>query len=63
MTKELLALLVIGGGMYVLVQYTGLKVWHALVVLAGGYYLATSALGPQVGHVLSKISGLFGLHL
>ena len=31
-------------GLWLLVQYTGLKFWHAVVVLVAGFYLATSAI-------------------
>ena len=57
---DLITLLVIGGGVWLLVQFTGLKIWHAVLVLAAGFYLALSAVGPDVHQFLSRIPGLFG---
>ena len=46
MTKaELITLLVMAVGLWLLIQFTGLKFWHAAVVFAAGFYLATSAAG------------------
>jgi hypothetical protein len=61
-TRELIPLLVIGGGVFLLCRYAGLKLWHAALVLIGGFYLASSALGPGISQVLSRIPGLFGWH-
>jgi hypothetical protein len=55
---DLVTLLVIGGGAWLLIQFTGLKIWHA--VLIASFYLALSAVGPQVHQFLSRIPGLFG---
>jgi hypothetical protein len=57
---DLITLLVIAGGVRLLVQFTGLKIWHAVLVLAAGFYLALSAAGPDVHQFLSRIPGLFG---
>jgi hypothetical protein len=57
---DLITLLVIAGGVRLLVQFTGLKIWHAVLVLAAGFYLALSAVGPDVHQFLSRIPGLFG---
>ena len=57
---DLITLLIIGGGVWLLVQFTGLKIWHAAAVLAAGFYLALSAMGPDVHQFLSRIPGLFG---
>ena len=59
-TRELVTLLIIGGGVVVLIQFTGLRFWQAAACFVAGYYLASSAVGPQVGHLLSRIPGLFG---
>lgn len=58
--RDLITLLVIAGGVWLLVQFTGLKIWHAVLVLAAGFYLALSAVGPDVHQFLSRIPGLFG---
>jgi len=59
-TRELIPLLIIGGGVFLLCHYGGLKLWHAVLVLIGGFYLASSALGPGISQVLSRVPGLFG---
>jgi len=61
-SRDLITLLIIGGGVWLLIQFTGLKIWHALVVLAAGFYLALSAIGPDVHQFLSRLPGLFGHH-
>ena len=58
--RDLITLLIIGGGVWLLVQFTGLKIWHALLIIAAGFYLALSAVGPDVHQFLSRIPGLFG---
>jgi hypothetical protein len=58
--RELITLLIIGGGVWLLIQFSGLRVWHAVLVLVAGFYLALSAAGPQVHQFLSRIPGLFG---
>ncbi len=57
---DLITLLVIAGGVWLLVQFTGLKIWHAVLVLAAGFYLALSVVGPDVHQFLSRVPGLFG---
>jgi hypothetical protein len=57
---EAVTLLVIAGGMWALVQFTGLRVWHAVAVLVAGFYLALSSAGPQLHEFLSRIPALFG---
>ena len=46
--RELVTLLIIGGGLWALVQFTGLKFWHAALVFGTGFYLATTTAGSQV---------------
>jgi hypothetical protein len=57
--RDLITLLVIGG-VWLLIQFTGLRIWHAALVLVAGFYLALSAAGPQVHLFLSRIPGLIG---
>ena len=58
--RELLTLLIIGGGLWALVQFTGLKFWHAVLVFAAGFYLATTTAGSQVSDLVSRILTAFG---
>ena len=57
---EAVTLLVIAGGMWALIQFTALRVWHAVLVLVAGFYLALSPAGPQIHEFLSRIPALFG---
>jgi len=59
-TKELVTLLILGGGLWALIQFTGLKFWHAAVVFAAGFYLATSAAGSQISDLAARILATFG---
>jgi hypothetical protein len=58
--SHIIALLVIAGVLFLMIKYTGLKIWHALVVLAIGAYLTAFILGPQITAFLSKVPALFG---
>ena len=42
--RDLVPLLITGGGVVLLCRYAGLRLWHAVLVLTGGFYLASSAL-------------------
>ena len=57
---ELITLLVMAVGLWLLIQFTGLKFWHAAVVFAAGFYLATSAAGSQISDLASRILATFG---
>jgi hypothetical protein len=45
--RDLVPLVIIGGGVVLLCRYAGLKPWHAALVLTGGSCLASSAQGPE----------------
>lgn len=53
--RELLTLLITGGGVWLMVQFAGLKFWHAVLVFAAGFYLATTIAGTQVTDLVSRI--------
>ena len=57
---ELITLLVMAVGLWLLIQFTGLKFWHAVVVFAAGFYLATTAAGSQISDLVSRVVALFG---
>jgi hypothetical protein len=58
--KELITLLITGGGLWALFQFTGLKFWHAVLVFGGGFYLATTVAGSQVSDLVSRIITALG---
>ena len=58
--KELVTLLIIGSGLWTLIQFTGLKFWHALLVFGAGFYLATTAAGSQISDLVSRIITALG---
>jgi hypothetical protein len=57
---EVITLLVMAVGLWLLVQFTGLKFWHAAVVFAAGFYLATTAAGSQLSALVTRILAAFG---
>ena len=59
-TNELITLLAAGGGLWVLIQFTGLKFWHAVLVFGASFYLATTIAGSQVSDLVSRILAAFG---
>ena len=59
-TPRELVTLIIGGGLWALVQFTGLKFWHAALVFGTGFYLATTTAGSQVSDLASRILAAFG---
>jgi hypothetical protein len=59
-TKDVVTLLIIGGGLLALVQFTGLKFWHAVLVFGAGFYLATTTAGSQVSDLASRIFAALG---
>jgi hypothetical protein len=60
LVKELVTLLIIGGGVFLLVQFTGLKFWHTVLVFGAGFYLATTVAGSQASDLVSRILAAFG---
>lgn len=56
---EIVTLLVIGG-VWGLIQFTGLKIWHAALVLVTGFHFALPPAGPQIHEFLSRIPALTG---
>jgi hypothetical protein len=58
--EELVTLLIIGGGLWALIQFTGLKFWHAVLVFGAGFYLATTATGSQASDLVSRILTALG---
>ena len=58
--RELVTLLIIGGGLWALIQFTGLRFWHALLVFGAGFYLATTTAGAQLSDLASRILAALG---
>jgi hypothetical protein len=58
--RELVTLLITGGGLWALIQFTGLKFWHAALVFGTGFYLATTTAGSQASDLASRILAAFG---
>ena len=57
---ELIPLAIIAVGLFLLVRYSGLKVWHLIVVLAIGIYLAATPPGQQVTAWINQALATFG---
>jgi hypothetical protein len=61
LVKELVTLLAIGVGVFLLIQFTGLKFWHTLLAFGAAFYLATyTPAGSQVSDLVSRILAAFG---
>jgi hypothetical protein len=58
--KELVTLLIIGGGLWALIQFTGLKFWHAVLVFGAGFYLAATTARAQLSDLASRILAALG---
>jgi hypothetical protein len=58
--RELVTLLITGGGLWALIQFTDLKFWHAALVFGTGFYLATTTAGSQASDLASRILAAFG---
>jgi hypothetical protein len=58
--SELVTVLVTVGALWALVQFTGLKFWHAALVFGAGFYLATTVTGSQVSDLVSRIITALG---
>lgn len=58
--RELVTLLITGGVLWALIQFRGLKFWHAVLVFAAGFYLATTVAGSQASDLVSRILAAFG---
>jgi hypothetical protein len=58
--SELVTLLVTVGALWALVQFSGLKFWHAALVFGAGFYLATTVTGSQVSDLVSRIITALG---
>jgi hypothetical protein len=58
--RELLTLLITGGVLWALIQFAGLKFWHAVLVFGAGFYLATTTAGSQVSDLVSRIITALG---
>lgn len=59
--QELVALLIAGLGLWVLIQFTGLKFWHMVLVFGAGFYLAIwTPAGSQVSDLVSRLLAAFG---
>ena len=57
---EIIALAVIGLTLFLLIKYTGLRLWHVVVVLAAGFFLAVYV--PQIPGLISSVAGWLSSH-
>jgi hypothetical protein len=61
LVRELVTLLITGGVLWLLIQFTGLRFWHALLVFGAAFYLATyTPAGSQASDLVSRILAAFG---
>jgi hypothetical protein len=61
LVRELITLLITGGVLWLLIQFTGLKFWHTLLAFGAAFYLAIyTPAGSQVSDQVSRILAAFG---
>ena len=60
MKAVLIPLAIIAIGLFLLVKYSGLKVWHMVIVLITGLYLASTPFGQQITTWISHMLASFG---
>ena len=53
---EIIAVIIIAVTLFLLVRYTGVKVWHVAVILVCGFFLAVYV--PQIPSLVSSVAGL-----
>ena len=53
---EIVALVIIGLTLFLLVRYTGVKLWHVAVILVAGFFLAVYV--PQIPSLVSSVAGM-----
>ncbi len=57
---DIVALIIIGLTLFLLVKYTGVKLWHVAVILVAGFFLAVYV--PQLPGLLSTVAGWLSSH-
>jgi hypothetical protein len=44
----------LGGAVFVMCKYAGLRIWQAAVCIIFGFYLASSSLAPDINQFMSS---------
>jgi hypothetical protein len=55
LTVTLSAALALGGTVFILCRYAGLKILHAVVCVVFGFYLASSSLAPDIANITQSL--------
>ncbi len=55
MTITLSVVLLMGGAVFVLCRYAGMRILHAAVCIIFGFYLASSSLAPDIANIMTSL--------
>ena len=55
LTVTISAALLMGAGVFILVRYAGMRIWHAAVCIIFGFYLASSSLAPDITNIMTSL--------
>ena len=55
LTVSISVALLMGGAVFVLCRYAGLRAWHAAVCVIFGFYLASSSLAPDITQIMTSL--------
>jgi len=56
------AVVLLGGLVWLLIRYAGLRVWQALVCTLFGFFVASTAAAPQIHAAISAVVGVLAGH-
>jgi hypothetical protein len=55
LTVTISVVVLLGGAVYVMCKYAGLRIWQAAVCIIFGFYLASSSLAPEINQFMSSL--------
>jgi len=55
LTITLSVVLLMGGAVFVLCRYAGMRILHAAVCIIFGFYLASSSLAPDIANIMTSL--------
>jgi uncharacterized membrane protein len=56
------AVMLLGGLVWLLIRYAGLRVWQALVCALFGFFVASTAAAPQIHAAINAVVGVLAGH-
>jgi uncharacterized membrane protein len=56
------AVVLLGGLVWLLIRYAGLRLWQALVCALFGFFVASTAAAPQIQAAINAVVGVLAGH-